>query len=160
EARRARRELRALFAALHPDAERERVFHGAGAEARAEFLVREADGSLGLRIVRAALRPNEGHLDELAFVSAVAAAAGVALGSAGVVHLAPDFVRGAGPVDARALLRQTDVTRDVAFLARDLAKRFESQLRVLAGERPAVEPSPHCRRPQTCPFWKRCTRGR
>ncbi|HTO05533.1 MAG TPA: DUF2779 domain-containing protein [Myxococcota bacterium] len=159
-AARARAELRALYAGLFPDAERERVFRAAGAQARAEFLVRERDGALGLRIVRAALRPNEGHLDELAFVHAVAAAAGVMLGSAGVVHLDPDFVRGAGPVDARALLRHADVTRDVEFLARDLAKRLESQARVLAGARPSVEPSPHCRRPQTCGFWKRCTAGR
>jgi hypothetical protein len=159
-ASRARSELRALFAKLVPDAERERVFRAAGAEARAEFLVREPDGSFGVRIVRAALRPNEGHLDELAFVHAVAAAAGVALGSAGVVHLDPEFVRGAGPIDPRAVLRHTDVTRDVAFLARDLAKRLESQVRALAGERPSVEPSPHCRRPQTCGFWKRCTEAR
>ena len=157
---RARRELRALYAGLVPEAERERVFRGAGAQARAEFLVPEAGGALGLRIVRAALRPNEGHLDELAFVQAVAAAEGVTLASAGVVHLDPEFVRGEGAIDPRALLRHTDVTRDVAFLARDLAKRVESQLKVLAGGRPSVEPSPHCRRPQTCGFWKRCTHAR
>jgi len=77
-----------------------------------------------------------------------------------VIHLDPEFVRGAGPLEARAVLRQTDVTRDVAFLARDLAKRLESQARALAGARPEVEPSPHCRRPSTCGFWKRCTRER
>jgi len=48
----------------------------------------------------------------------------------------------------------------VAFLARDLGARVETQLAVLARPSPpAVEPSPHCRRPQTCGFWKRCTRG-
>jgi hypothetical protein len=157
---RARAELREIAAALLPGAARDVVFAARGLEARADFLVREA-GGFGLRAVRAALRPSETHLDELAFVKFVAGAAGVELRSVGILHLDPAFVRGAGAPDPRALLRHKDVSGDVAFLARDLSKRVESQARLL--ERvtpPEVEPSPHCRRPQACGFWKRCTRGR
>ncbi|HTO52652.1 MAG TPA: DUF2779 domain-containing protein [Myxococcota bacterium] len=161
EGARARAELRALAAPLLAGAERDHVFRAPGLEARVDFLVRDSDGALGLRAVRAALRPNESHLDELAFVRAVAVRAGVALGSAAVLHLDSQFTRGAETPDPRALLRHSDVSKDVEFLARDLAKRIESQQRVLAmPERPAVEPSPHCRRPQTCSFWKRCSAGR
>ena len=158
---RARAELREIAAELWPDAERDVVFRARGLEARADFLVREAGGRLGLRAVRAALRPNETHLDELAFVKFVAAAAEVELGSTTLAHLDGSFVRGPGKIDPRALLRHKDVSGDVNFLARDLAVRVAAQARVLAGaEPPVVEPSPHCRRPAPCAFWKRCTRAR
>jgi hypothetical protein len=158
---RARAELRELAAQLLPGAERDVVFAARGLEARADFLVSEAGGRLGLRAVRAALRPSETHLDELAFVKFVAAAAGVELVSAAVLHLDAAFVRGPGPIDPRALIRHKDVSADVAFLARDLGVRIEAQARALAlAAPPAVEPSPHCRRPQSCAFWKRCTSGR
>ncbi len=114
---RARAELREFAAALLPGAERDVVFAARGLEARADFLVRETDGRLGLRA--------------------------------------------AGSIDPHALLRHKDVSGEVAFLARDLAARVAAQARTLASDTaPAVEPSPHCRRPQTCPFWKRCTRAR
>jgi predicted RecB family nuclease len=159
-ARRARSELRELAAQMLPGATRDHVFRAGRLEARADFLVRDSDGKRGVRAVRAALRPNESHLDELAFVRTVAAASGEVLGSVGVLHLDADFVRGAGPVEPRALFKHTDVTKDVAFLARDLRARLESQLRLLDGDAPAVEPSPHCRRPSSCSFWKRCTEAR
>jgi len=137
------------------------VLAAGGLEARADFLVRDSGGRLGLRMVRAGLRPSESHLDELAFAKFVAAAAGVDLASVALLHIDPAFVRAPGPIDARALLRHRDVSGDVAFLARDLGPRVQAQLAVLARESPpAVEPSPHCRRPQPCGFWKRCTRGR
>lgn len=130
-------------------------------EARADFLVRDADGRTGLRQVRAALRPSESHLDELAFTAFVSARAGRPLGSVALLHLEADFVRGAEPGPARALVRHTDVSRDVEFLARDLEQRVAAQLCEAEAERaPAIEPSPHCRRPSPCPFLPRCTRGR
>ncbi|MFI5316788.1 MAG: DUF2779 domain-containing protein [Myxococcota bacterium] len=158
---RARAELRELAASLLPEAERDAVFAARGLEARADFLVRDSGGELGLRAVSAGARPSETDLDELAFVVFVAAAAGRELASVAVLHPDPDYVRGPGPVDVRAFLRHTDVSRDVAFLARDLAARVGDQARVLASpEEPPVEPSPHCRRPRTCVFWKRCTRAK
>jgi hypothetical protein len=159
--RRARDELRALAAGLLPGAQRDVLLRWGGFEARADFLVRDGDGRTGLRQVRAALRPSEAHLDELAFAVAVARASGLELGSVGVLHLAADFTRGAGACDPGALLRHSDVTRDVHFLARDLERRLGEQRRTAeAAEPPRVEPSPHCRRPSACPFWLRCTSGR
>ena len=160
-AARARAELCELAAALFPGAERDAVFAARGLEARADFLVRDSGGGVGLRAVCASLRPSEAQLDELAFAKFVATAAGLELASVGVLHLDPEYVRGPGPVDPRALLRHSDVSRDVDFLARDLEPRLTGQARALAArEEPPVEPSPHCRRPQPCVFWKRCTRAR
>jgi len=159
--RRAREELRALAAELLPGARRDVVVRSGSFEARCDFLVRDGDGRSGLRQVRAALRPSEAHLDEAAFAVAVARASGLELGSVGILHLAPDFARGAGSCNPGALLRHSDVTREVHFLARDLERRLAEQLRSAeSAEPPRVEPSPHCRRPSACPFWLRCTSGR
>jgi hypothetical protein len=158
---RALAELRELAAALFPDAERDRVFAARGLEARADFLVRDSSGGVGLRAISASLRPSESELDELAFAKFVASAAGTELASIAILHLDPEYVRGPGPPDARALFRHTDVSRDVGFLARDLGARLTRQALALASpEEPPVEPSPHCRRPRTCVFWKRCTRAK
>ena len=52
------------------------------------------------------------------------------------------------------------MTREVAPLSRDLAARVAAQAAVLAaGAPPAVEPTPHCRRPEACAFLPRCTAG-
>ena len=159
--RRAREELRALAATHLPGAERDVPLRSGPFEARADFLVRDGDGRTGLRQVRAALRPSESHLDELAFTVAVARASGLALGSVGLLHLAPDYARGPNGCDPRALLRHSDVTREVQFLARDLERRLQEQLRTATSdEAPRIEPSPHCRRPTACPFWSRCTLAR
>ncbi|HXZ84239.1 MAG TPA: hypothetical protein VEI82_02005, partial [Myxococcota bacterium] len=124
---RARAELRELAARLLPGAQRDVRLRAGPFEARADFLVRDADGRTGLRQVRAALRPSESHLDELAFVHAVARESGLELGSVGVLHLAADYARGADACDPRALLRHSDVTREVVFLARDLRRRLDEQ---------------------------------
>jgi predicted RecB family nuclease len=50
------------------------------------------------------------------------------------------------------------VTRQVAYLAGDLEARLRAQRETLARrEAPTVEPSPHCRRPETCEFLAHCT---
>lgn len=175
---RARAELRALAAALFPDAAgaefdpartaalaadpavraiRDAAFESGGVAGRADFLVREA-GGFGLRRVSAVLRPGEIQLDELAFAHFAAGRAGLAVTSVALLHLDPDFVRGAEPPSARELLRHSDVTRETAPLSRDLAARVAAQIALAAAPAPpAVEPSPHCRRPETCPFLPRCT---
>jgi len=176
---RARAALRVLAAELFPDAVgaefdptrtaalaadasvaavRDAAFASAGVEGRADFLVRES-GGFGLRRVSAVLRPGETQLDELAFAHFAARRAGIAVSSVALLHLDADFVRGEAPPSARELLRHSDVTREVAPLARDLAARVAAQAALLAAPAPAVEPSPHCRRPDTCAFLPRCTAG-
>jgi predicted RecB family nuclease len=105
-----------------------------------------------------ALRPNESALDDLAFAWSVARRAGLALDGAQLLHWNADFARGPGAPEPRALLQRSTVTREVEFLARDVPKRVAEQRAVLArADEPAIEPSPHCRRPEPCPFLARCT---
>ena len=81
---------------------RDAAFAADGVRGRADFLVREASG-WGLRRVSAVLRPGETQFDELAFAHFAARRAGVAVASVALLHLDPDFVRGAAAPDrARA----------------------------------------------------------
>ena len=83
------------------------------------------------------LRPGESQFDELAFAHFAARRAGLEVASVALLHLDPDFVRGAGPPGARELLRHTDVTREVAPLSRDLAARVAAQAARARGRRAA-----------------------
>jgi hypothetical protein len=181
---RTRRELAERAAALFPDAHavvepdvasavvrtralvadasvariRSAVFAADGAVARVDFVERIDARRFGLCFVRAALRPNEATFDDLAFDYHVTRAAGVEIASVELVLLDGDFVRGAQEPDAHALLRRSDVTREVAYLAGDLEARLRGQRETLAlANAPEVEPSPHCRRPDTCEFLAHCT---
>jgi len=137
---------------------RDAAFSAEGALARADFAERIDATRWGLRFVRAALRPSEATLDDLAFATHVARASGVEIGSVELVLLDGDFVRGADEPDARALLRRSDVTNEVVYLAADLAARLRAQAETLAQAiAPQIEPSPHCRRPDTCEFIAHCT---
>ena len=134
------------------------VFAADGASARLDFVERLGERGFGLRQVRAALRPSEAALDELAFRYHVARGSGLEVASVEVVLLDADCVRGTGVPDPRSLLRRVDVTGQVRFLAGDLETRLEQQRSILAREQaPDTEPSPHCRRPDTCEFLAYCT---
>jgi hypothetical protein len=134
------------------------VFASDGANARLDFVERLGARGFGLRQVRAALRPSEAALDELAFRYHVARSSGLEVVSVEVVLLDADCVRGTGAPEPRLLLRRVDVTGQVRFLAGDLETRLEQQRSILARERaPDTEPSPHCRRPDSCEFLAHCT---
>ncbi len=137
---------------------RDAVFSADGASARVDFVERLGARHFGLRAVRAALRPSEAAFDDLAFEYYVARASGIEIASVELVLLDGEFVRGALEPEPRALLRRSDVTREVEYLAGDLEARLREQREALAlSEAPAIEPSPHCRRPDTCEFLAHCT---
>jgi predicted RecB family nuclease len=149
---------RALLADPSVSVIRDAVFEAEGAIARVDFVERLDARRFGLRCVRAALRPNEAMFDDLAFDYHVARASGIELAGIELVLLDGEFVRGAQAPDARVLLRRADVTREVEYLAGDLEARLREQRAALASaEAPAIEPSPHCRRPDTCEFLAHCT---
>jgi len=152
---------RALLADPSVGAIRNAVFAANSETARVDFVERLGADGFGLRAVRAALRPSETALDELAFDYHVARGAGVEISSVEVLLINGDYVRGETAPDARGLLRRSDVTRQVVFLAGDLEVRLRAQRETLARlEAPAIEPSPHCRRPETCEFLVYCTAGK
>ncbi|MEX2209029.1 MAG: DUF2779 domain-containing protein [Myxococcota bacterium] len=149
---------RALLADASVPVIRDAVFEADGASARVDFVERLGARHFGLRAVRAALRPSETIFDDLAFDYHVARASGLELASVELVLLDGDFVRGARVPEAQSLLRRSDVTREVEYLAGDLEARLREQGATLAsGVAPAIEPSPHCRRPDTCEFLAHCT---
>ncbi len=137
---------------------RSAVFAAGYARARIDFVERLGDRGFGLRSVRAALRPSETALDELAFGYHVARGSGIEITSVELILLDAEYTRGPLAPDPRALLHRVDVTGQVRFLAGDLEVRLAAHRAVLArAAAPDVEPSPHCRRPDTCEFLSHCT---
>jgi hypothetical protein len=151
--------VRRLAALRSPRARADVELASEGACARIDLVEQQASGRATLLAVSDALRPPATLLDALAFWLTVARRAGLDVEGAAVLHLDPDFARGDTAPEPRALLRRATVTREVEFLARDVPARLAAQREVLArADEPAIEPSPHCRRPETCPFLERCTR--
>ncbi len=155
---RGARDVRRLAEALLPNARFAPELRGEGALARPDVVETRPSGRAGIVALCDAVRPGESVLDRLAFWLAVARQAGLDVESAAVLHLNADFVRNAGEPEPRAVLARATVTREVEFLARDVPARIAAQREVLArAVEPAIEPSPHCRRPEPCPFLARCT---
>jgi len=67
----------------------------------------------------------------------------------------PRYVRGT----ARSMWRRREITADVELLAHDVASELVRGRELVAGPRPGVEPSPHCRNPEPCPFLSDCERA-
>lgn len=140
---------------------RDGLFSIAGARARIDFVERLRAGGFGLRSVRAAHKPSEAELVELAFDYHVARESGLEIGSVEVILLDAAFTRGSDAPDPRALLRRVDVTGAVESLSDDLEANLRKQLAVLARiHAPEIGASPHCRRPDSCEFLARCTAGK
>ena len=153
------RDVRRLARALSPSARFDVEIRTPEANACLELVEERPAGRVALALSSAALRVDEPVLDRLAFELALARAAGLDVESTAVLHLNPDFVRGADAPEPRALLKRAGVTREVEFLARDVPARIAAQRAVLErGDEPQIEPSPHCRRPEPCPFLDYCTR--
>jgi hypothetical protein len=136
------------------------VFAAGGARVRADVLERVAGGRWGLRVPAASARAPTPLLERLALTLHVLRASGLEVGSVELVHPDPVYVRPPGPLDPQALLGRAEIGREVAFLAQDVAADLERLARVAEAPRaPAVEPSPHCRKPHPCPYWADCTRA-
>ena len=132
----------------------------AGVDLRIDLLERGGDGRLELGLVGDEARVREPLIDRAALQLHAVEAAGFEVGAVRALLPDPGYVRGAEP-DWPKLLRRVDVTREARLIAGDVPGDLERAARVAAAaEPPAVEPSPHCRRPRACEFLAECTAGR
>ena len=127
---------------------------------RADVVERLPDGRFRLVAVKADDQVREEHCDDLVIQLHALRQSGVDVHSVGLVHLNGAYERGEGEIERARLFSRCDVTADVEFLTEDLEKQVPDLLALLdASEEPDVEPSPHCRRPQLCPFLASCRAG-
>lgn len=138
----------------------EATFVHEGVLARLDVLVRTSGGRFALCEVKSATQLRDEHLDDVALQLWVARGAGIDVERAEVALLDASYVRGPEGLDPCALFARREVTREARLLAEDVPEQVARLGRVLGlPEPPAIEPSPHCRRPQPCEFYDDCRRG-
>lgn len=92
------------------------------------------------------------HIPDVAVQAYVAAACGVEINRAEVMHLNPEFRN----PDAGELFARTDVTEPVAAFVPTVPDELARQKAMLDGALPEVSPGLHCFEPRVCPFLERC----
>jgi hypothetical protein len=108
----------------------------------------------GYRIieVKSSTSQKDEHIPDVAVQAYVAAACGVHVASAEVMHLNKDFRH----PDAGDLFARTDVGQAVAAFAPTVPDELERQKAMLAGPLPDVPIGLHCFEPRECAFMSRC----
>src|SRR5207244_2308549 len=92
------------------------------------------------------------HIPDVAIQARVAAACGVRITAAAVLHLNKDF-RNPATGD---LFARSDVTAPVAAFLPQVPDEVARQREMLAGPLPDVPIGLHCFEPRECPFMRRC----
>ncbi len=102
--------------------------------------------------VKASNSQKDEHIPDVAVQAYIAAASGVEINSAEVMHLNKEFRN----PDVGDLFARTDVTEAVAEFLPNVPDELARQQAMLAGELPDVTIGLHCFEPRDCPFLKRC----
>ncbi len=131
------------------------AFEHEGVRVRAHAVEALATG-FGLREVKASRSVRQHQLDDLVVKLWVLRGAGVDVRSVELVQVSEDYTYPGGPIDPARFFSRREVREDVEFLVEDAAKQVSSLFEVVEGDEPAIEPSPHCRRPRVCPFFESC----
>jgi predicted RecB family nuclease len=150
----ARRErVAATEAALASDAPAvfEATFIAGDTYAAVDVLEKRGAGN-HLIEVKASNSQKEEHIPDVAVQAYIAAACGVQINSAEVMHLNKEFRH----PDAGDLFARTNVTEAVAAYLPNVPDELARQEEMLAGPLPDVPIGEHCFEPRDCPFMKRC----
>jgi predicted RecB family nuclease len=110
------------------------------------------DAGYQLTEVKASNSQKPEHIPDVAVQAYVAAASGVEINRAAVLHLNREFRH----PDQGELFASTDVTQAVAEYLPTVPDELARQQAMLAGPLPDVAIGEHCFEPHDCPFLKRC----
>src|SRR5438094_2815649 len=116
-----------------------------------DVLEKQKDG-YRLTEVKSSSSLKDEHIPDVAIQARVAAACGVKITAAAVLHLNKDFRNPA----SGDLFARTDVTGAVAAFLPQVPDEIARQREMLAGPLPDVPVGLHCFEPRECPFMRRC----
>jgi len=116
-----------------------------------DVLERQGDG-YRLTEVKSSSSQKDEHIPDVAVQARVAAACGVNITAAEVLHLNKEFRH----PDSGDLFARTDVTGPVAAFVAQVPDEIARQRKMLAGPVPDVPVGLHCFEPRDCPFMDRC----
>jgi predicted RecB family nuclease len=129
----------------------EATFIADGTFVAIDVLEKHGDG-YRLTEVKSSSSQKDEHIPDVAVQARVAAACGVKITAADVLHLNKDFRH----PDTGDLFARTDVTGPVVAFLPQVADEIERQREMLAGPLPDVPVGLHCFEPRDCPFIGRC----
>lgn len=153
------RETEKLMADPEVTAIFEAGFVHADVRVRVDVLERLGGGGWGLREVKAASRPKEIYVEDVALQRWVVEGAGTRVASVELIHVNPAFERGEGDIALERFFSRVDLSDAVAEFSSQLPRLVDAFRGVVAGvEAPEVAPSLHCRSRRLCEFWEHCTR--
>src|SRR5881397_2458426 len=116
-----------------------------------DVLEQQKDG-YRLTEVKSSTSQKDEHIPDVAIQARVAAACGVNVTAADVLHLNKEFRH----PDSGDLFARTDVTRPVVAFLPQVADEIARQREMLAGPLPDIPIGGHCFEPRECPFVARC----
>jgi uncharacterized protein DUF2779 len=116
-----------------------------------DVLEKQGDG-YRLTEVKSSNSQKDEHIPDVAVQARVAAACGVKITAAQVLHLNKEFRH----PDSGDLFARTDVTAPVAAFVGRVPDEIARQREMLAGPLPDVPIGAHCFEPRACPFIGRC----
>jgi predicted RecB family nuclease len=116
-----------------------------------DVLEKQGDG-YRLTEVKSSSSQKPEHIPDVAVQARVAAACGVKITAAAVMHLNKEFRH----PDSGELFARTDVTGAVAAFVGGVSEELARQRAMLAGPLPEVPIGAHCFAPRDCPFIARC----
>src|SRR5438309_2982272 len=116
-----------------------------------DVLQKEGDG-YRVTEVKSSTKQKDEHIPDVAVQAHVAAASGLKISAADVLHLNKEFRN----PDTGDLFARTDVTGLVAAYVAQVPEELARQKAMLAGPLPDVPIGLHCFEPRECPFMARC----
>src|SRR2546428_8654053 len=129
----------------------EATFIADGTFVAIDVLEKQGDGHR-LTEVKSSTSQKDEHIPDVAVQARVAAACGVKITAADVLHLNKEFRH----PDTGDLFARTDVTAPVAAFLPQVPDEIARQREMLAGPLPDVPVGLHCFEPRECPFFDRC----
>src|SRR2546426_100 len=129
----------------------EATFIADGTYVAIDVLEKQGDG-YRLTEVKSSSSQKDEHIPDVAVQARVAAACGVKITAADVLHLNKEFRH----PDTGDLFARTDVTGPVAAFLPTVPDEIARQRKMLAGPLPDVLIGLHCFEPRECPFIGRC----
>ena len=144
----AMRRTRELIQDANVPAIFEAAFEHEGVRIRVDVLERLGDGRFGLREVKASGSVKEHHLDDLAVQCFVLEGCGLPMGSAELVHVNRDYVRGEGEIDWPRFFAREGCAAQVASRLPAMQGQLDAMHALLARDAaPAIEPGRQCKQP-------------
>jgi hypothetical protein len=138
----------------------EAAFLEDGVRIRVDVLQRVNDSAWNLIEVKSSTKVKKEHVPDVAVQWHVLQSAGLSVSLAGIMHINNQYVYDGRNLDLNSFLTFSDQTEE-ALSQQGVIPSQLAALKDMLGKSlpPDILPSPHCKKPYLCNFWKHCTQA-